>query len=74
MTRQHPESPAIAGLCFLACGLIVALAYVSTLIRTYAPIVREFLLWAATPQLGIGLVLGMAVMAVTLLAFAWSEP
>lgn len=74
MSARASQAAGIAGLCFLACGLIVALAYVSTLIRTYAPIVREFLLWAATPQLGIGLVLGMAVMAVTLLAFAWSEP
>ena len=40
MTRQHPEAPAIAGLCFLACGgivLIVALAQLFGQFRHVGP-------------------------------------
>jgi len=47
MTRQHPEAPAIAGLCFLACGgivLIVLLAQLFGKFRHVAPQFREWLL------------------------------
>lgn len=37
-------SAGIAGLCFLACGLIVAFAYLSTLLRVYGPVAREWLI------------------------------
>ena len=47
MTRQHPEAPAIAGLCFLACAGMVAFLALAQLFgkfRHVAPLVREWLL------------------------------
>ena len=47
MTRQHPEAPAIAGLCFLACGGIVLIALLAQLFgkfRHVMPQVREWLI------------------------------
>ena len=47
MTRQHPESPAIAGLCFLACAAMIAFVGLAQLFgkfRHVMPDVREWLL------------------------------
>ena len=63
----RPESAGIAGLCFLSCGLIVGLAYLSTLIRQYGPVVREVILATVTPQFAAG----MFFMAFLLAVVAW---
>ncbi len=47
MTRQHPEAPAIAGLCFLACAAMIAFVALAQLFgqfRHVMPDVREWLL------------------------------
>ena len=47
MTRQHPEAPAIAGLCFLACAAMIAFVALAQLFgqfRHVMPEVREWLI------------------------------
>ena len=61
MNARASESAGIAGLCFLACALIVVLAYISTLYRIYAPILREMILATLTPQFAVGLFAGIAL-------------
>ena len=73
MNTRASQSAGIAGLCFLACALIVVLAYISTLFRLYAPTVREFLLWMMTPQFGLGLLCAFGLIGGWLCIFAWSE-
>lgn len=45
------------GVVFAVVGmaLCVVLAYAMTLIRTYGPVVREFLIWCADPRTAIGM-------------------
>lgn len=62
MTRN--PAAGIAGLSFLACIAIVAIALLQHALLVYGPDIRAFLLWAADPRTGIGLVLGMGVAVV----------
>lgn len=66
-------SAGVAGLCFGACILIVALAYVSALFRIHGPAMREWLLWLMSPQFGMGMLAAFLLIAAWLCLFAWAE-
>lgn len=81
----RPVSAGIAGLCFLACGLIVVLAHVSTLFRVYGPACREWLIelayaanewmtWLMVPQFGMGIVFAFCLTTACLFLLAWKRP
>ena len=83
--RANPASAGIAGLCFLACGLIVLFAYLSTLFRVYAPAAREWLValaytanewmaWLMTPQFGMGIVFAFLLTTLCLFGLSWKRP
>jgi hypothetical protein len=83
--RTHPASAGIAGLCFLACGLIVAFAYLSTLFRVYAPSAREWLIelayaasewmtWLMVPQFGMGILFAFLTTTLCLFVVSWKRP
>lgn len=67
-------SAGIAGLCFFAAIACVALAYLSTLFRHYAPAAREWLLWLMVPQFGMGMVFAFGLTTACLFLLAWRRP
>ena len=69
----RPDSAGIAGLCFLGCALCVALAFLSTLFRVYAPAVRDWLLWLMVPQFGLGILFAFGLTTVFLLVLAFKR-
>lgn len=82
--NAQPVSAGIAGLCFLGCGLIAVLAYVSSLFRVYGPAAREWLIalayaanermnWALTPQFVLGMFFMALVLCLGAALIAWGE-
>ena len=71
---NRPNAAAgIAGLCFLGCIAIGALAYVMTWIRVYGPIVREVILATLTPQFAAGMFFGIGLVLFGALLIAWGD-
>lgn len=66
-------SAGIAGLCFLGCIGIVVLAYVSAMLRTHGPALREFTHWLVTPQFCLGALAMSVAVAAFGLALSWSD-
>lgn len=71
--NRHAFAGGVAGLCFLACGLIVVLAYLSSLFRIYGPVAREVILATVTPQFAAGAFSGIALISFCAFLFAWGE-
>jgi hypothetical protein len=71
--NARPDPAAVAGLCFLACALIVAYTFAAGLWTRYAPTLRELILATVTPQFAVGLFAGIALTALSACLFAWSE-
>ncbi len=74
MNARRSHSAGVAGLCFLACIAIVAVAYVTHLLRVYGPVLREWIHWALTPQFVLGMLFMAFCTALCALAIARSNP
>ena len=72
MSRPDPAA-GIAGLCFLACALLLVLAFAFQQWRIYAPIAREMILATLTPQFGAGMVFMLLLVFVGALIFAHGD-
>lgn len=70
---MNRHAPGIAGVCFLACGVMVVLAYASTLLREYGPTVRAWILgitdtvyavvaWANDPKFFAGVIFAIGLL------------
>lgn len=70
---RHSDAGPIAGLCFLACAVIVALALLVHAIHPYLPALREFLLWAMAPQFAMGMFVGASILAVGVVLISWGD-
>lgn len=70
---RHSDAGPIAGLCFLACAAIGALALLGHVIHPHLPALREFLLHTITPQFAAGMFAGVALCMTGAALFAWGE-
>lgn len=62
--KTHPDAGGIAGLCFLACGVIPLLALAFAKFRIYAPIWREAIHATLTPQFAAGMAFMLVIVFV----------
>ena len=83
-SHQSSKAAGIAGLCFLACIAIGALAYLSALFRVYGPPFRawlidlayaanEWMAWLTTPQFVLGMFFMALVLCLGAALIAWGE-
>ena len=71
---RHPEAPVVVAVCGLGMVACVALAYLSTQFRIYAPMARDWLCATLTPEFGMGVVFALICIGLVALVAAWKRP
>lgn len=57
----------------IACAAIAAVYYGQRLLLYYGPDIREFLLWAITPQFAMGMMFMATLVAIIIISIIWSD-
>lgn len=75
MSKRMESSAIGVAIAMVGIILVTVLAYASTLLRIYAPGLRDYILWlVCAPQFGIGLLFGMMLIALLALSIACQRP
>ena len=66
---NRADAAGIAGFCFLACiGMVIIVGF-----DQWAPVLRQWILWALTPQFVVGVALSTVCFSTAAAIFAWGS-